>query len=94
MLANVDRTIEMKPAVFVAGLSHKGERENFSRLATAVDRPDLSLLGSQGTERAPQFLSENIASLSSSLSAVSSEKIVVRAADDKVLQTVTYKWSQ
>jgi len=94
MLANVDRTIEMKPAVFVAGLSHRGERENFSRLATAVDRPDLSLLGSQGTERAPQFLSENIASLSSSLSAVSSEKIVVRAADDKVLQTVTYKWSQ
>ena len=94
MLANVDRTIEMKPAVFVAGLSHMGERENFSRLATAVDRPDLSLPGSQGTERAPQFLSENIASLSSSLSAVSSEKIVVRAADDKVLQTVTYKWSQ
>jgi len=94
MLANVDRTIEMKPAVFVAGLSHRGERENFSRLATAVDRPDLSLPGSQGTERAPQFLSENIASLSSSLSAVSSEKIVVRAADDKVLQTVTYKWSQ
>ena len=94
MLANVDRTIEMKPAVFVAGLSHNGERENFSRLATAVDRPDLSLPGSQGTERAPQFLSENIASLSSSLSAVSSEKIVVRAADDKVLQTVIYKWSQ
>ena len=94
MLANVNRKLEVKPGMFVAGFDHKRERENFSRFAAIVDRPDMSLPGSQRSERTPQFFSENIASLSSTLSAVSSEKIVVRAAGDKVLQTVTYKWSQ
>jgi len=93
MLANVNRKIEAKPAMFIAGFDHKDERQNYSRFAAVVDRPDMSLPGSQGTERTPQFFSENIASLSSTLSAVSSETIVVRAAGDKVLQTVTYKWS-
>jgi hypothetical protein len=94
MLANLDRTVEAKPAIFVAGFDHTREKENFSRFAAAVDRPDIGLPGEQRTERTPQFFSENIGSLSSTLAAVSSEKIVVRAAGDKELQTVTYKWSQ
>ena len=93
ILANVNRKIEAKPAMLIAGFDHQRERENFSRFAAVVDRPDMSLPGQQGADRTPKFFSENIASLSSTLSAVSSEKIVVRAADDKVLQTVSYKWS-
>ncbi len=94
MLSNVNRKSDLKPAVLVAEFNHKRERDNFARLVTAVDRPDLSPSGIPGDERPPEFLSENIASLSATLAAVSSEKIVVRDAGDKVLQTVTYQWSQ
>ncbi len=94
MLANLNRKSDLKPAVFVAAFNHQRERENFIRLVTVVDRPDMNPSGIPGSERQPQFLSENIASLSKTLAAVSSEKIVVRDAGDKVLQTVTYQWSQ
>jgi hypothetical protein len=47
-----------------------------------------------GMEREPQFFSENMASLSSTLAAVSAEKIMVRTEGEKVLQTVTYEWSK
>ena len=93
MLANMNRPSDLKPAVFVAEFDHHRERENFSRLVTVVDRPDLST-NVTGSGRQPQFLSENIASLSATLAAVSSEKIVVRDAGDRILQTVTYQWSQ
>ncbi len=94
VLANLNRKSDLKPAVFVAEFDHKRERDNFARLVTMVDRPDMNPSGIPGSERQPQFLSENIASLSTTLAAVSSEKIVVRDAGDKVLQTVTYQWSQ
>jgi hypothetical protein len=93
VLANVNRKSDLSPAVFVAVFNHKRERENFARLFTVVDRPDLGPAG-PGRERQPQFFSENIASLSATLAAVSSEKSVIRDAGDKVLQTVTYQWSQ
>jgi hypothetical protein len=94
MLANVNRKIESKPATFVAGFNHQRERENFSRVASSVDRPDMNQQDDPANARTPQFFSENIASLSSTLAVISSEKIVVRSADDKELQTVTYKWTQ
>jgi hypothetical protein len=94
MLANANRKSDLNSAVFVAEFDHKRERDNFARLVTVGDRPDMNPSGIPGRERQPQFLSENIASLSATLSAVSSEKIVVRDAGDKVLQTVTYQWSQ
>ena len=78
----------------MAEFNHQRERDNFARLVTVVDRPDVNPSGIPGSERQPQFLSENIASLSKTLAAVSSEKIVVRDAGDKVLQTVTYQWAQ
>jgi hypothetical protein len=99
MLANVDRKIDSserqtKPATFIAGFDHRRERENFSGFTSAVDRPDVSQQGAPGSGRTPQFFSENIASLSTTLSDISSERIVVRSAGEKELQTVTYKWSQ
>jgi hypothetical protein len=93
VLANLNRKSDLKPAVFVAEFNHKRERDNFTRLVTVVDRPDMNPPSTPGSERQPQFLSENIASLSTALAAVSSEKIVVRDGGDKVLQTVTYQWS-
>jgi hypothetical protein len=94
VLANVNRKSDLKPAVFVAEFDHKRERENFARLVTLVDRPDMNPSDVPGMGRQPQFFSENIAGLSATLAGVSSEKIIVRDAGDKVLQTVTYQWSE
>jgi len=94
VLANLNRKSDLKPAVLVAEFNHERERDNFARLVNMVDRPDMNPTGTPGSERQPQFFSENIASLSGTLAAVSSEKIVVRDAGDRVLQTVTYQWSQ
>jgi hypothetical protein len=94
MLANMNRRVEARPARFVAGFEHRRERQHFLRFTSAVDRPDMSQQDNPGNARTPQFFSENIASLSSTLSGFSSEKIVVRSAGDNELQTVTYKCSQ
>jgi len=93
MLGNVNRKTNAQPAVFAAGFDHKLERGNFNRFAAVVDRPDANPFGGPGTQRQPQFFSENIASLGQTLAEVSSENIVVRNAGDKVLQTVTYQWA-
>jgi hypothetical protein len=93
-LANPNRKPDSQPAVFIAGFNHSRERENFARLTRVVDRPDVNAGNFPGAERQPQFFSENMASLSATLAAVSSEKIVVRDTGDKVLQTVTYQWLQ
>jgi hypothetical protein len=100
MLSNFSRKSDVKPVVFVAGLNHARERANFARCADVVDRPNLRPSNFPGNppgmnmEREPQFFSENMASLSSTLAAVSSERITVRTEGDKILQTVTYEWSQ
>ena len=91
VLANLNRKSDLKPATFVAEFDHRHERNNFARLVTLIDRPDMN---ASGGARQPQFLSENIASLSATLAAVSSEKIVVRDSGDRVFQTVTYQWAQ
>jgi len=94
VLANANRKSDAKLAMFLAEFTHQGESENFARLTSVIDRPDFNPSGAGSSQRQPQFLSENIASLSATLAAVSSEKIVVRDAGDRVLQTVTYQWSQ
>jgi hypothetical protein len=93
VLGNLTRKPDSRALEFVAQFNHNREKDNFSRLITMVDRPELDS-GRSGSERQPQFLSENILSLSSTLAEVSSEKITVRDAGDKVLQTVTYQWSR
>jgi hypothetical protein len=94
MLSNFNRKSEGKPVVFVAGLNHARERANFARFSEVVDRPNLAQSNVSGMKRQPQFFSENMASLSSTLAGVSAERITVRAEGDKILQTVTYEWSQ
>jgi hypothetical protein len=98
MLSNFNRKSDVKPVVFVAGLNHSRERANFARLSDVVDRPNLAQSNvpgnTPGMERQPQFFSENMASLSSTLAGVSAERITVRTEGDRILQTVTYEWSQ
>jgi hypothetical protein len=94
LLARMNQTSAAPSAIFVAGFHHALERQNFERFMSLIDRPDLSPAPGTGIERQPQFFSENIASLSRTLSEVLSEEIVIRDAGDKTLQTVTYEWAQ
>jgi hypothetical protein len=94
MLANLDRKVVEKPAAFIAGFNHVRERGNFVRFTGLLDRRNLAAGSSSEEGQSPQFFSDNVGSLSSMLSGVSSQKIVVRDAGDKVFQTVTYEWSR
>jgi hypothetical protein len=94
LLANMAQKANSKPAVFAAGFDHGRERSSFARLTGLIDRPGIEIGAPAGAGHIPEFFSENIASLSSMLAGVSSEKIVVRNAGDKVMQTVTYKWDR
>jgi hypothetical protein len=93
ILGNMNQKTALKPALFAAGFDHRRERENFGRLTGLLDRSGNDASISQGSGHTPEFFSENIGSLSSTLAAVASERIVVRDAGDKVLQTVTYEWA-
>jgi hypothetical protein len=94
MLSGFNRKSDVKPAVFIAGLNHSRERGNFARFSGVVDRANPEQSSGPGMEREPQFFSENMASLSSTLAGVSAERITVRPEGDRILQTVTYEWSQ
>ena len=94
VLSNFSRKSDRKPAQLLAGFNHAHESDNFTRFAGLVDRPNVALPNSTGTERQPQFFSGNMASLSSTLAAASAERIEVRGDGGKVRQTVTYEWSQ
>ena len=93
LLANMTQKSASKPAVFAAGFDHGRERGSYARLTGLIDRPGVEVGAPAGAGHIPEFFSENIASLSFMLAGVSSEKIVVRDAGDKVMQTVTYEWA-
>lgn len=94
MLSNFTHPKDVKPAIFIAGFNHEHERANFARFSNVVDRNTSGQPNFPGVQRQPQFFSENMASLSETLGKVSSEKIEVRGEGDKILQTVTYQWSE
>jgi hypothetical protein len=94
MLSNFNRKSDVKPAVFIAGFNHERERTNFARFAGVADRPNQAQSNVPGMERQPQFFSENVASLSSTLAEAAAERITVRADGARVMQTVTYEWSK
>ena len=93
MLAGMNQKVALKPALFAAGFDHSRERENFGRLTGLLDRSGNETGATPGMAHTPEFFSENLQSLSSTLAGLASERIVVRDAGDKVLQTVTYEWS-
>lgn len=96
MLANLGRTSERKPALLLAAFNHQDEHSNFARLFTFIDWPGAEgrAPGFQNVSHQPQFFSGNIASLSQTLAAVSSEQIEIRSEGDTMRQTVIYQWSE
>jgi len=94
ILANFSRKSDRKPADMLAGFNHQQERVNFARLSRVVDRPSATVTDNENRRGEPQFFSNNMASLSSTLAAVSAEKVEVRSEGNKQRQTVTYEWTQ
>jgi hypothetical protein len=94
MIANMKQKTVLKPALFAAGFDHGNERQNFVHLTSLLDRSGAEPGVSSGAGHFPEFFSENMASLSTTLAGVSSERIVIRDGGDKVLQTVTYEWDR
>ena len=94
MLARLNQKTDAQPARFIAGFNHARERERFARFTGQLDAQATGGVSFGQSQNTPAFFSRNVASLSSALSGVSSQRIVVRDAGDKVLQTVTYEWSR
>ena len=90
MAVNANQKATLKPAILAAGFDHQGERANFTRLTDLLDKP----AGGSVAGNSPNFFSDSIAGLSSALAGLSSERIVVRDAGNKVSQTVTYEWAR
>jgi hypothetical protein len=94
ILANFSRKSDRKPADLLAGLNHQQERANFARFSRVVDRPSAAVANAENRRGEPQFFSNNMASLSSTLAAVSAEEIEVRSDGNQERQTVIYEWAQ
>lgn len=89
MLDGMTKKTTAPPAEFAAGFDHQREMENFATLTKLLDfgaRPG-------GNEEGPEFFSDNIAGLSSTLKGISSETVVIRDAADRQIQTVVYAWA-
>ena len=92
-------TTDAKTGVtYTALFHHAQERSNFKVLMAQLD---LSARGSNGDQKAesaqiqaPPFFSTNVESLSREFSKVVSERVEEEARSDKLIQTVTYQWSQ
>jgi len=94
ILANFSRKSDRKPADLLAGFNHQQERADFARFSTVVDRPNATVVNAENRRGEPQFFSNNMASLSATLAAVSGEKIEVRSEGNNERQTVIYEWAQ
>jgi hypothetical protein len=79
-------------AVYAAGFRHARERENFYRMMRWMDYPSVTSYGSS-EGREPLFFSENIGSLSRSLAAVSDVSMTTCRENDKIRQTVVYRFA-
>lgn len=90
VLARMGEKSQMEPATYIAGFRHGAERETFYRLTSVLDRGGESQYGRSDSE--PQFFSQNIGSLSRTLSGVKSESVISRRAGGVDLQTVKYEW--
>ena len=91
MLTRMNTKSTAQPAVLIAGFDHLRESKSFKQFSSVVDRNAPSE-GYSNAARAPQFFSENMASLSQMFGDVAGEKILERQDGNKVLQTVTYDW--
>ena len=99
VIARSSAAPKMQAAAYAAGFNHTRERTGFLRFSRLVNRtpaaaPEAQQEGDQPAAREPDFFSENIGSLSSTLKGVASESMIVRQAGTHVRQTVTYTWAK
>jgi len=92
MLQATNGEAQPKDLTYVASFSHARERQNFYDLMDDIDHSAQATSVYEGKQ--PHFFSENLASLSSTLERLESEKITVRAKGGKVFQMVMYQWSK
>ncbi len=77
-------------ADYVAGFNHARERQNFYRMTSVVDRAS----GTEWSSGEPQFLSQNVTSLSQAFGDVASETITIRREGAQEFHTVRYQWAR
>ena len=87
---NMQATNPESRTVFSAQFRHGAERGNFARMMTLIDRASPVPEGPPDG-REPEYFSENLASLSATLSRVDSTSITVRDLGNAVTQTVIYR---
>ncbi len=90
ILSRIAEKNQTEPATYVAGFRHDTERENFYKLTSVLDRGGQNQFGRSDSE--PQFFSQNVGSLSRTLSGVKSESVTMRRVGGRDLQTVRYEW--
>jgi len=89
MLDGMSKKTTAPPAEFAVGFDHQREMENFATLTKLLDFE----AHTGANDGSPEFFSDNIVSLSSTLKEIVSEKIVIRDAADRQTQTVVYAWA-
>ena len=86
VLDGVPRPSTALRGAYAGGFRHALERDRFASIMRFIDHAS-----PRGEGREPMFFSENLVSLSSTLSRVDSASIVVRDAGATMSQTVTYR---
>jgi hypothetical protein len=89
MLDAVTRPSLALRGAYAGGFRHALERDRFVSVMRFIDPAS-----ARGASRDPMFFSENLASLSSTLSRVDSASIVVRDTGATMSQTVTYRMAR
>ena len=93
VLSRMSEPVREIVGVYAASLRHGAEREPYVKLMGHLDYAGASRYGFTG-KRPPHFFSENVASLSRTLSRVGIVSVVTRDSGPSVSQTVTYQLSR
>jgi hypothetical protein len=93
VLSRLAEKSKSEAVTYVAGFRHDTERENFYKMTSLLDRANRNNYTGQSNNQ-PEFFSQNIASLSRTLSGVRSETITMRRSGTTDLQTVRYEWTR
>jgi hypothetical protein len=88
ILARMDQKPNAQPAIYIASFDHQRERENYYKLTSLIDHTSTN----QPDNSEPRFFSQDVASLSRTLSGVKSQT-VTRTRDGMIeRQSVVYIW--
>ncbi len=93
VLSRMSEPVPEIAGIYAASLRHGAEREAYVKLMGHLDYAGASRYGFTG-KRPPRFFSENVASLSQTLSRVGIVSVVTRNSGPSVSQSVTYELSR